>query len=343
MDNTVRSLCVKVPKGEGESVRKKLIEKGILDIGLRIVRTDTHILIPVLKEPEDIGVFEISEEEFEERDLSEGDYKALADIPEELQGLLPTSFDTIGDIGIIRLPDALLPYKRQVGDAMRKALPRLRMVALDGGVKGEHRVRELTNISGEGEMETVHQEYGLRLHVDPSKVYFNPRLANERMRVAKLVTPGEMVVDMFTGVGPFAIMIAKYSKASTVFAIDINHDAVEYLKRNIVANRATNVVPIEGDSRQVIFEIPCSDRIVMNLPHSAREFYADALTRLNFGGTLHLYHICEKGEIDDVMRSLAGDAMGMGVKVEIVRYEELKTYSPSSSVFSIDLKLLDWF
>ena len=32
----------------------------------------------------------------------------------------------------------------------------------------------------------------------------------------------------------------------------------------------------------------------------------------------------------------------MGVKVEVERCEELKTCSPSSSVFSIDLRLLDW-
>jgi len=342
MDNTVRSLCIKVPKGEGEFVRKKLIENGLLDTGLRISRTEGYVLIPIIKEPDTHLGYDLVEDEFEERKLAEGDYKLLADIPEELRELLPTSFDIIGDIGIVKLPDELMPYSSKIGEAMRKAFPRLRVLALDGGVKGEFRVRELVPIAGEGSMETVHQEYGLKLTVDPSKVYFNPRLANERKRIASLVSPGEVVIDMFSGAGPFAIMIAKHAQPAAVFAIDINHDAVEYMKKNIVANKVTNIVPIEGDSRHAIFDIPNPDRIVMNLPHSARDFFADALTRLNIGGTIHLYHICDRNDIDEVLAGLMFESGGMGVKVEIVRMEELKTYSPSSSVFSIDLKLLGW-
>ncbi|MCE5297014.1 MAG: class I SAM-dependent methyltransferase family protein [Euryarchaeota archaeon] len=342
MDNTVRSLCVKVPKGDGEFIRKKLIESGVLDTGLKISRTEGSVLIPVIREPDDIFGYELSEDEFEERKLTESDYKLMADIPEGLRDLLPTSFDIIGDIGIVKLPDDLLPFSTKIGEAMRKAFPRLRVVALDRGVKGEFRVRDLEPIAGGRSMETVHQEYGLRLTVDPSKMYFNPRLANERKRISSLVSPGEVVVDMFTGAGPFAIMISKNARPAAVFAIDINHDAVECLRRNIVANKVTNVVPIEGDSRQMIFEIPCADRIIMNLPHSAREFFADALTRLNFGGTIHLYHICDKNDIGEVLEQLLFESRGMGVSVEILRREELKTYSPTSSVFSIDLRLLGW-
>jgi tRNA (guanine37-N1)-methyltransferase len=342
MDNTVRSLCVKVPKGEGEFIRKKLIDNGVLDSGLRISRTEGYVLIPIIREPDDLLGYELTEDEFEERRLSESDYKLIADIPENLRELLPTSFDIIGDIGIVKLADELLPYSDKVGEAMRKVFPRLRVVALDRGVKGEYRVRDLIPSAGEGNMETVHQEYGLKLTVDPSKMYFNPRLANERKRIASLVVPGETVVDMFTGAGPFAIMISKLAQPAAVFAIDLNHDAMEYLQRNIEANKVKNVVPIEGDSRQMIYDIPCADRIIMNLPHSARDFFADALTRLNFGGTIHLYHICDKGDIDAVLDQLLFEARGMGVEVGILRHEELKTYSPTSSVFSIDLRLLGW-
>jgi tRNA (guanine37-N1)-methyltransferase len=339
--NTVRSLCVKVPKGEGEFFRKKLIDMGILDNGLRIGRTDEHVLIPILDLPEGLDL-EVCEHDFEERKLSETDYKRAVNLPDELKEQLPTSFDMIGDVGIIRLPDELVPYAKEVGVALRQVYPRLRTVALDRGVKGEFRVRELEVVAGPDELETVHQEYGVRLKVDPSKVYFNPRLANERMRIASSVRPGEVVVDMFAGAGPFAILIAKCSKAEIVFAIDINPDAIWYMMQNVHANKVTNVVPIEGDSRQVIFDIPCSDRIIMNLPHSAREFFADALTRLKFGGVLHLYHICDRGDIESVRDQLVHEALGMGVVVVVERLEELKTYSPTSSVFSFDLRLVRW-
>ena len=338
----MRSLAVKAPKGVGESTRKKLLDLGVLDVSLRIDRTDEHIIIPVTKVVEGMEGLEVIEADLEERGLAETDYKKVVRLPENLVPLLPTSFDIVGDVGIVRLPEELVPHAIEVGRAMRQVFPRLRVVALDRGVRGEFRVRELEVVAGEGGLETEHLEYGVRLRVDPGKVYFNPRLANERMRVASLVNSGETVYDMFAGVGPFAIMIARHSQAMVVFAMDLNPDAVHYLRENIALNRAEKVVPLEGDSRNIIFDIPCADRIVMNLPHSALDFYADALTRLNIGGTIHLYHICDRSEIGPVLEGLVSQALGMGVNVKVERCEELKTYSPSASVFSIDLRLLDW-
>lgn len=342
IDITVRSLCVRVPKGEGESVRKKLLDLGVLDSALKIIREDDSILFPVLGDNiPDMGL-EVCEEEFDERRLMETDYKSLVALPNELRPLLPTSFDVIGDIGIFRLPDELSLYAKEIGSALLSAFPRLRTVAIDKGVKGEFRVRDLEVVAGDERLETVHQEYGIKLLVDPSLVYFNPRLAGERHRVASLVRDGETVIDMFSGIGPFAIMIAKQAKPFVVFGLDINPECIEYMKRNIEINKVTTVVPLEGDSKHLIFDIPCADRIVMNLPHTARQFFPEALTRLNIGGTMHFYHICERNEIDSVLDQMVLEARGMGVCVDIAHKEELKTYSPSASVFSADLFLRDW-
>jgi len=338
----VRSLCVKVPKGNGEAVRKELLEKGWLDISLKVKRNDGQILFPVLDERASSLGLPILEDDFEERPLMETDYKRLVDVPEGLREVLPTAFDVIGDVGIIRLPDELLPYAQAIGEGLRKAFPRLRCVSLDRGVKGELRVRDLEVIAGERDTETVHLEYGMKLLVDPAKMYFNPRLANERRRVASLVKDNERVIDMFAGVGPFSIMIAKLAHPQMVFAIDLNHDAVEYMKRNLELNKVQRVIPIEGDAREVLFELPHADRIIMNLPHSAVDFFHDALSRLNLGGTIHFYHICERDEIEAVLEGMCLEAGGSGVKVEVVRLEELKSYSPSMSVFAADLLLADW-
>jgi tRNA (guanine37-N1)-methyltransferase len=147
---------------------------------------------------------------------------------------------------------------------------------------------------------------------------------------------------MFAGVGPFSIMIARYSLPSLVVAVDLNPDAVAYLKRNIELNKANRVVPYEGDARHVVFDVPCADRIIMNLPHSAIDFFHDALTRLKLQGTIHLYHICERDQASQTISNLITEAKGMGVILKAERIEELKTYSPSMSVFSIDFVLVDW-
>jgi tRNA (guanine37-N1)-methyltransferase len=338
----VRSLCIRVPKQQGESARKKLLDGHLLDVGLKIRRTEQGVLLPIVDErARELG-FELCEEEFEERPLPETDYRNLVELPPDLKELLPTSFDIIGDVAIIKLPEELERSRHEIGAALRKAFPRLRTVARDRGVKGETRVRDLEVVAGDEDTETTHTEYGVRFLVDPAKAYFNPRLANERKRVASLVKEGEVVVDMFAGVGPFSIMIAKLAKPAAVYAIDINPDSISYLRKNIELNRAQRVIPIEGDARQVLYGLPNPDRVVMNLPHSAIDFFHDALTRLNVGGTIHFYHICDRESIDTIMDTLVTQAKGAGVKVEVDRLEELKTYSPSMSVYSADVRLLDW-
>lgn len=335
------SLCLKVPRGEAEYVRKKLLGQGLLDISLRIRHDGDFVLLPVKGNASGLG-YELVEVDLEERELAETDYRRTVDVPIDVRDRLPASFDVIGDVAIIRLEDDVMDLAPLVGKALMTTYPRLRTVAMDLGVKGEHRVRDLQVIAGEPNTETVHTEYGIRLLVDPGTVYFNPRLSNERHRIASLVVDGERVVDMFAGAGPFSIMIAKHAKPGVIYAMDLNHHAVEYMKANIKLNKVTSIVPLEGDARQLIFDVPCADRIIMNLPHSALEFFHDALTRLKLGGMIHLYTICERGEEELIMERLVIEAKGMGVLIAVLRLEELKTYSPTMSVFSADIGLVEW-
>jgi len=326
-------------------MRKKLLQLGQLDNSLKIRREGNFVIIPILVPvPEDLGVdyhYEVAEGDFEERTRSEGDYRKAVKVPDELIPLLPTSFDVVGDIVILRLADDLLPWKGPIGGALLSTFPRLRTVALDKGVKGEMRVRDLEVISGDDSTETVQIEYGLRLKVDLRKAYFNPRLASERQRVASLVKKEEVVIDMFAGVGPFSIMIAKYAEPEIVYAVDINMDAVEYLKTNIAMNRVKNVVPVWGDAREILPTLPRPDRVIMNLPHSAREFLPDALHRLRPGGTIHFYFVCERTSAEEILAAVESQGQELGKAVRVSRTEELKTYSPSASVFSADLVLVD--
>jgi len=313
-----------------------------LDIGLRIRRDEDNVLLPVKSEKAAELGYELSDQELEEREVAETDYRRNARLADQVRERLPASFDIIGDVAILRLDDDMKEHAPEVGRALMETFPRLRTVAVDQGVKGELRVRQLRVVAGGPGTETMHLEHGVRMLIDPAKVYFNPRLANERMRIASLVQDGEKVVDMFAGVGPFSVMIAKHARPEAVWAMDLNRDAVEYLKRNIELNKVTGVFPLEGDSRELLFSIPCADRIIMNLPHSAREFFADALTRLNMGGVIHLYIICERDEIGEIAVGLATEARGMAVRVVMDRIEELKTYSPSMSVFALDIRLTEW-
>ena len=229
----------------------------------------------------------------EQRDFEEAftpirSYKDVARVPEALRPQLPTAFDVIGDIAILKIPEPLVPHRAEIARAILQSNRNVKVVAQDHGVAGEFRIRKLEVLAGEPRTTTVHTEYGLRYRVDVARAYFSPRLGSERARVADQVRPGEAVGDPFAGVGPYAILIARRRRPSRVVASDANPVAVDFLRQNVAANRAARVETREGDAREVLRENAPLDRIILDLPHSAIEFFPDALRSLIERGTLQV-------------------------------------------------------
>lgn len=92
-------------------------------------------------------------------------------------------------------------------------------------------------IAGQPNLITEVKQHAARFKLDFSKVYWNSRLEQEHMRlVEQYFKPGEVVVDVMAGIGPFAIPAAKH-KECTVLANDLNPDSYFYLKENIRINK----------------------------------------------------------------------------------------------------------
>ena len=325
--------CIRVPKSEGNPVRIRLKEEGKLNIDAKIRAEEDHLLIPILSDSfED---YEVLDEDLEIQEHQETDYRNL--LPENIRDILPNSFDNIGDVLVVKLVDELLPMKHEIGDALLKVSSSTRAVFLDHGVKGELRIRDLELIAGSGGSETRHRESGVTIMTDPAKVYYNPRLATERERVASMVKDGEVIIDMFAGVGPFPLTICRYARPKAVYAIDLNHDAVEYMRTNIKLNHFSNIVPMEGDARELIKDLPMADRIIMNLPQIAQEFLPDALARTKKGGIVHMHKIMGREESDKVIALIIDEMNSKGLKCRLSEKRDLKTYSPSASVYVIDI------
>ena len=231
----VRVWCIVVPRERGEEVRRRLVALGVLQKHLRIVQEGDQVFLPTT-ERLDIG-FPTEQREFDEGFVAVRSYKDVVDVPEPLRRFLPSAFDVIGDIAVVKMPEELQPYREQIGLAILRWNPNIRVAGQDRGVKGERRVRSIEVIAGERRTTTVHTEHGLRYRVDLAQAYFSPRLASERKRIADLVLEGEVVADPFAGVGSFAILIAKRGQPKLVHASDVNPAAVELLRANIGANR----------------------------------------------------------------------------------------------------------
>lgn len=261
---------------------------------------------------------------------------------EELEEL-GTSFDIVGDIAVIKFPETLSDKKEEIGKALMQVHAHLNTVLWQTGpVSGELRTRDLEVIAGEPKTETVHKEHGCSFKVDLADVYFSPRLAHERYQVVRQVEPGEVVTNMFAGVGCYSILMAKHANPEKVYSIDKNEFAVKYMRHNIRINKVGDVViPISGDARAVIEEylLGKSDRVLMPLPDFARDFFDVALRSLKSdGGIIHLYGYGEEPDLFEPSLKFARKAASTR-EVELKDKRVVRSYGPNLYHVVLDLEI----
>lgn len=330
----MKYICAVVPKEEGETIRLKLSDSGKLRTDVHITSDDKFLYLPVISEK---GLnYPVQEKELEKIEPPIN-FKDILKLPPGLMEQVPNSFDIVGDIFVLRLFPELEPYAEDIATALLETNKNAKVVAIDKGVKGEFRTRDLEIIAGENRTITLQKEFGLKYEMDLAKVYFSPRLATERKRIADLVKPGETVMDMFCGVGPFSLLISKTGKPSTVFAIDKNPEAINYMIKNIKINKIKKISPMLGDARERAPALPVPDRIIMNLPHSAIDFLDTSLEIVRSGGTIHLYTIQEIDTLDIIKNAIIKLAKSKGRKPKIDNIQELHSYSPSQQMFCFDI------
>jgi tRNA (guanine37-N1)-methyltransferase len=262
---------------------------------------------------------------------------------EELKRL--RAFDVVGDIAVLKLPGELLSKKHIIGQALMRVHTNVRAVLNQTTpVRGEFRTRELEVVAGEPRTETVHREGGCIFRVDLARVYFSPRLVTERLRVARLVKPGEVVVNLFAGVGCYSVIIARHSRPKMVYSIDKNPAAFEYMKENIRINKVgETVVPILGDAREVVENMLAgqADRVLMPLPELSHDFFDVALKSLKpAGGTIHFYDLGREPDVfGPSFRFVSSEAASRGFDIELLGARKIRSYAPGCYHVVLDLTL----
>ncbi|NIO37271.1 class I SAM-dependent methyltransferase family protein [Candidatus Bathyarchaeota archaeon] len=216
---------------------------------------------------------------------------------------ISNSYDIIGDISIIRISEKSMRNIHIIAEAIMGEHKNVKTVlAQRSPVRGEHRVRVLTFVAGEDRTTTIHKESECLFSVDIARCYFSPRLLYERMRIAEQVGCGEVLVNMFAGVGCFSIIAASRSKPRKVYSIDVNPTAYDFMRENVRRNRLVGkVVPMKGDAKVIVEKKlrHVADRVLMPLPKKALEYLPYALGALkNDGGWIHYYDFvhAEKSE-----------------------------------------------
>lgn len=331
--------CVKVPKRYGEPNRRALIEMELLDSSKKITSDSDHLFIPIVREPNDAEKGNLVDVEFLEHEFEEHE---KAPTLEDLLGFVP-HYEVIGDIALIEADD---PDAVRIGEALLKFHPHVNTVlGATSPVVGEFRVREFVLVAGVNKTETIHKEYGCRYIVDLAKAYFTPRLSTERERILSWIKPDDVVVDMFAGVGPYSIMIAKKASPKKVVAIDKNPAAVEFLRRNVVLNSVDNVEVVEGDANmgteaETQRFAGIADHVIMNLPHNAYDFLDSAVKLIKTGGMIHYYGITHEDDLfDGSIGLIEAAAKRVGRQIEVMGKRTVRSYAPHQYNVCIEVRV----
>jgi len=256
---------------------------------------------------------------------------------------LISAFDQIGNIIIVRIPESLLIKKKIIGETLLEQVKIAKSVFYQSSaVEGDFRTRNLEILAGEDNTETEYKEFGCRFTVDVENAFFSPRLSTERERITNLIQDGEVMTNMFAGVGMFSIMAAKKKKC-TVFSLDINPVASKLCEKNIKQNKlAGDVISINGDSTEIIKEqlVDKSDRTLMLLPERSDEFLESAISTTKNNGIIHYYsHIHADKKSDAGKLSEEHYLSVTPVKSEILSSKIVRPVGPRYYQTVVDVKI----
>ncbi len=333
LQGIVDRACIRVSSKVGERARQLLAKRNLLDPSLKVRGDGESLLLPLVRDLDRLDLETLEKELNQELSLDHETFQpkvrpsqtleeAIADkLPAELLTSLPGSYDIIGDIAVVELHPDLAKYETVVAEGILTINKNVRVVlAKAGEISSKERVRPLRHLAGENRTQTIHKESGCRFKVDIAKAYFSPRLSHEHERIVKMVRPGECVTDMFAGVGPFSIMIAKKVENVSVNAVDANPDAVKLLEENVKLNRPRGSLKTWlGDARAVVEQhlTGTASRVIMNYPSEAKDFVETACKALRKeGGIIHYYTFadgldCEDKAVNEFQRALEGTSFGM--------------------------------
>jgi len=205
----------------------------------------------------------------------------------------------------------------------------------------------------------VHTEGGIKYGLDITRSMFASGNGTERMRMGRLHAAGEVVVDLFAGIGYFTLPLLVRAGAAKVYACEWNPSTVAALRWNLERNKvAHKCVVLPGDNRKTIPPIVApaargvsdgkdgggddeshsvqADRVLLGLLPSSEESWRLAVAALKaHGGCLHVHGNVAEGRVAQWaehaaarMQALAWAERGLRWDVAVAHVERVKSYAP---------------
>ncbi len=339
---------VKVERAKAEKARRLLVNSMLFDSSAKVKHSRSYVFFPItITHAKDIKLIgklgalvnvgkgggtagkgaETIEQELSRR-IGKGQLERLS-----------KGYDRLGNIAIIEFTGSRKSGKI-IAEAIMKRNKGIETVLLKAGaVSGKYRIRKLEYVSGKKDYIAEYRENGCIFRFDVRKAYFSNRLSFERSRILDLVKGRENVMVMFSGVGPFAIEIAKRHGDSNVVAIELNRYAHRYALENIKTNRTPNVKAVLGDVRKKAGDYRAfADRIIMPLPMSSLDFLDSAYKIAKEKAVVHLYAFTKIGS-DEIIEKLRSHAKANGYRIRILNTRTARPYSSTEIEIAVDYSI----
>ena len=343
-------MCLKVKVNEFTKIRELLAKLCVIDLSLSLTTVNDHVLIPLIDSPDALerinGQIEIVPCNPDKRNLKGLRLRDIIKdyVSEDIVNLIPSSYDIIGDIIVLPplLEDFMKSYGCLIAHALKILHPKIKAVYVRGETIGKYRIRPLKLVWGDKVEYTIYKEHGIRFYVIPDKVYINPSLSTEHLRLAELVDNGNKVLDMFAGIGGFTLNIA-IRKNVDIIAVDINPWAIKCLLKSIQLNSKymkSRVLVFNADSHLLPLTLrhKVFDHIIMNLPHGSLEFLNDAIKLIKNRGMLHVYVIDKYKE--NAYKKFEEEITKIGYKCSNYSIVKVLEYAPYKYIYRITCEVV---
>jgi len=254
---------------------------------------------------------------------------------------MPPGYQRLGRVLVLRLPDALAPWFGEIGRAWQEELGVATVLVRTGPISGELREPAVRRIAGGG-TETEVVEYGVRWRFDAARLMFAAGNRTERRRLGALVRPGEHVVDLFAGIGYFAIPIARSDPGVRVTAVEKNPVAHGYLVDNACLNGVADRIDARlGDNRREPSGGPPADRVILGYLPDATPWVGRALElAAPEGAWLHVHTVADaRGAVERARAATARAVEAAGGRaIGTSAARAVKPYGPGRTHVVVDVR-----
>lgn len=253
-------------------------------------------------------------------------------LTEKELSMLPSSFDVVGSILIFSdFPKELAKKEKAIGMVILKSHRQVKSVfKKTKKYSGKFRTLKLKLIAGENKKETECRENSIRLKLNVEKVYFSPRLSEERKRISTQIKKNEDVLVMFSGCGVYPLVISKNTGAKEIYGIELNPVAHKYALENLKLNKAENKIKLFlGDVKKVLPGINKKfNRIIMPLPKGAESFLDSALSKTKKNGIVHFYSFAEENKYNNIIKIINAGCKKSKKQCKILKITKCGQFSP---------------